>query len=706
MSIKSKILLSLLLLAGVSFITICVYSLISLEDMGRFSQKASRELSFHAINDGRKTMLRLCQNNLINQAKNQAAIADLENHGLQSDIQLLAILCHRRFLNISLQPIQMTWDSLKHYSGSSNQMLYVLPEKNRHSLEALNAIKVFSSLKCCARKIYSNNKFVESITLVSPTGAYAVFPAHEIHQAYNPFNSDWYKSALTSTSIKWSKPYVCPLSQKMVATCFIQVKGVDGKTEAVIGVNIGIQKLVDSFINPRLGSSVFSFLLDESGSLLGTRRFSSCGKWELCSSNISVFKGPNKEISAMGRAMISGGSGIVKLKAGELVEKASFVAYAWVPTTRWSVGVAMPVQDVLKPIAKSKEFILNELALQNNSIRNNLRAKLRNYLLIGVFFVLLVVFFGVWIAEKVTKPFSQLINGTRDIGAGEFDNIISIKSGDELEELAMNFNSMSHELKTYMNNLEASIAGQQKIENELAVAAKIQQAMLPHATDELFSRNRLELDATMLPAAEVGGDFYDWHELGKDRFYFCIGDVCDRGIPAALFMAQIKTLLAGKVNNNITPEVLLAKLNKALSRNNESCMFAKIFCGIIDFHSREMTFCNAGYTPPFFIKDGTASSVKCKGCDIPVGPLSEEKVKYNAHKIALDEFDGLVLYSDAVTALPDNKGEHFGKARLEKLINEVAGKSAEEIVSAIKKATLSWGNMQEDDITILCMKLK
>ncbi|MCP3964991.1 MAG: SpoIIE family protein phosphatase [Lentisphaerae bacterium] len=702
MTIKSKILLSLLLLAGVSFITICVYSLISLENMGEFSQKSSKELSFHAINDAQQTVMQLGPKSLINQAKNQSVIADLKNHGLQSDLGLLGILCHRRFRALSEQSEQPTWQP----SSKGDDMLYVLPEGKESDKNALTARKVFSSLRCCARKIYKNNDFVVNITLASPTGTYAIYPSCKVHADYNPQESKWYKSGITSTTPQWSQPYVSPVTGKMVATYYMPVLDLNGKPEAVASVSIGIQKLVDSFINPRMGSSVFSFIVDENGCLLGTRHFSKRGKWKLCTNGLSMLNDKNNEVQGLGKAMTSGKSGVLTLKAGELVDKPSFVAYSWVPTTRWGIGVAMPVNDVLEPLIKSKEFILNELALQNNSIRNNLRAKLRNYLLIGVFFVLIMVFFAVWLAERITKPFSKLINGTRDIGAGEFDNYISIKSGDELEELAINFNSMSHELKTYMNNLETSVASQQKIENELAVAAKIQQAMLPHASDELYNRNRLELDAAMIPAAEVGGDFYDWHELGKDLFYFCIGDVCDRGIPAALFMAQIKTLLSGKVNRNSTPDVLLTKLNSALCKNNDSCMFSKIFCGIIDFRTQKMTFCNAGYTPPVIIKDGAAKTIECKGCDIPIGPLPSDEVQYNAHTLNLDSFDGLVLYSDAITNLCNNTGKHFGKARLEKLINEFANESADVIVSALKRETSAWGNMQEDDITILCLKLK
>lgn len=252
-----------------------------------------------------------------------------------------------------------------------------------------------------------------------------------------------------------------------------------------------------------------------------------------------------------------------------------------------------------------------------------------------------------------------------------------------------------NELQDAYDKLEVTTKAKERIESELRIARDIQMHMLPHVFPR---RNDVDIYAMMTPAKEVGGDLY-CYTLVDDLLYFCVGDVSGKGVPAALFMAEVTRMFRTLVEGKLKPNVIATRLNHALVENNDQGMFVTMFIGLIDLKSGHMEYCNAGHNPPLL--DGEYMKVNSNA---PIGLWSE--VKYQEE--AVDDMHGktLFVYTDGINEAENIRQEQFGENRLQALLRENKG-DARQISETIHKAVEDFVGDAEpsDDLTKLCIKM-
>ena len=284
---------------------------------------------------------------------------------------------------------------------------------------------------------------------------------------------------------------------------------------------------------------------------------------------------------------------------------------------------------------------------------------------------------------------------------------IKLKSGDEFQELAEAFNTMGGNLERHINNIAENLSEQQRIERELAVAAQIQQSMLPRKFPAFPYRNEFDVFASTVSARDVGGDFYDYFFIDANRLYFCIGDVSGKGIPAAMFMAKARALFHYEALSGISPDQILANVGNALEKNNLSCMFASAICAILDVKTGEMIFANAGHNPPL-IYDGEAFGYITLESALVIGGIRQEKSAFKIQRLELKKGDILFMYTDGVNEAMNSSDEEYGTERLQHDLNIMAGANPKEIIDYISSKVASHANgaAQSDDITMLALKFQ
>ena len=199
---------------------------------------------------------------------------------------------------------------------------------------------------------------------------------------------------------------------------------------------------------------------------------------------------------------------------------------------------------------------------------------------------------------------------------------------------------------------------------EMAMAADIQENAIPRVFPPFPEERRMDLFASMEPAREVGGDFYDFYFTGPDRLAFLVADVSDKGVPAALFMMRAKTLLKNLAQTGRPLAEAVAAANEALCEGNAANMFVTAWVGEIDLGAGTVRYVNAGHNPPVVLraKDGSASYLRSRP-GLVLGAMPG--AKYRAGEIALEPGDALYLYTDGVTEQTDPRGELFGEERLQ-----------------------------------------
>jgi len=309
------------------------------------------------------------------------------------------------------------------------------------------------------------------------------------------------------------------------------------------------------------------------------------------------------------------------------------------------------------------------------------------------------------ISKLINAPLKRLTSDVSQLALGNLDKRVEINSKDELGQLAEAFNKMTSDLKKSIEEKAKERAEKERIGAELNVAASIQSSMLPCIFPPFPDRKEFDLYASMRPAKEVGGDFYDFYFVDNENLAVVIADVSGKGVPAALFMVITKTLIKN-CSSCKSPENVLESVNKKLCENNEADMFVTAFMGFYNITSGKFKFVNAGHNPPLVKKVKAGYGFLETDPGFVLGWM--ENARYKEKEIILEPGDVLYLYTDGVTEAMNGKKELFGEQRLVAALNNAdRDYPPKELLSAVKREVDKFadGAEQADDITMLAIKI-
>lgn len=323
--------------------------------------------------------------------------------------------------------------------------------------------------------------------------------------------------------------------------------------------------------------------------------------------------------------------------------------------------------------------------LDMQKVRGELNSFLYKMLLIAFLnIVVVIMLYVVFVRNSITKPVSKLALFTKKIiESGEFNRQhIEMKTGDEIEDLGHSFNYMLEELEIYIDNLAKVTAEKERIGAELSVATQIQASMLPCIFPAFPDRPEFDVYATMQPAKEVGGDFYDFFLVDEDHLALVIADVSGKGVPAALFMVIAKTLLKNSAQTGASPKEILEKVNNQLCENNDAEMFVTVWIGILQISTGKIVCANAGHEyPAIRHAGGCYELVKDKHGFVLAGM---EGARYREYELQLKQGDGLYVYTDGVVEATNANQELYGTERMLAALNINPHAIPEEQLPAVK----------------------
>ena len=273
----------------------------------------------------------------------------------------------------------------------------------------------------------------------------------------------------------------------------------------------------------------------------------------------------------------------------------------------------------------------------------------------------------------------------------------------EIKILAQSVDKMEFETVNYINNLEKATKENERVGTELKLAKSIQESAL---TNEFPDCDEYSIFASMNPAKEVGGDFYDFYLIDENHLVLTIADVSGKGVPAALFMMITKVLLSSATINYKTPSEILTSINDQISKKNTTNMFITIWLGILDLRTGKLVYSNAGHEDPVIYRKGADFKIEKTTHGIVVGAF--ENYKYKDNEITLKKGDKLFLYTDGVPEATNNKNEMFGLDRMVNSLNNNFDKDMESLLKNVKKDVDEFvdGAVQFDDLTMLGLEYK
>ena len=280
----------------------------------------------------------------------------------------------------------------------------------------------------------------------------------------------------------------------------------------------------------------------------------------------------------------------------------------------------------------------------------------------------------------------------------------SIRKKDEIGRLANGIDQMEEQVQNYVENLTSITAERERISTELSLAARIQEDMLPNIFPAFPEREDFDIYASMTPAREIGGDFYNFFLVDRDHLCVVIADVSGKGVPAALFMMASIIVLVDNARMGQSPAEILAHANMAICETNREDMFVTVWLGILDLRTGIMTASNAGHEYPAVQNaDGRFELLKDLHGFV-IGGM--EGVRFQNYKFRMTPGSRLFLYTDGVPEASDRENHLFGTDRMLDALNEAPGSTPQELLSHMKQTVDAFvGNAEQfDDMTMLCLE--
>ena len=396
-------------------------------------------------------------------------------------------------------------------------------------------------------------------------------------------------------------------------------------------------------------------------------------------------------------------SGVMLL---ELNNASQYVAYAPMATTGWSVFVILPQEEVDTPTADLQLELdrISEEAFAEAD--RHVKASMLLLLAVLVIALIIALIVSLVLSRHIVTPILKLTEKVRQVEGDNLDFHWDLETEDETQMLANSFESLTERMKSYISDIQSITAEKERIGTELALASRIQADMLPNIFPPFPDRPEFDIYATMDPAKEVGGDFYDFFLIDDNHLGLVMADVSGKGVPAALFMMVSKILVQNYAMTGHSPAETLQAVNSQICAHNKEDMFVTVWLGILDIKTGEVVAANAGHEYPVLLQPGGQFELIKDKHGVVVGSL--EGSKYTDYTIKLTHGSKLFLYTDGVPEATDAGGELFGKNRMLAALNKDTSATPDGIIRQVRHAVDEFVDDAEqfDDLTMLCLEFR
>ena len=376
----------------------------------------------------------------------------------------------------------------------------------------------------------------------------------------------------------------------------------------------------------------------------------------------------------------------------------------------WVCTVGVPVGDESNG---TSGYILADFTL--NEMTHDMLAFLIRYIFATIAVTAFMGFIITRLMERTTvRPINAIAKAAQsyveDRRSGntrmEHFSSLPIRTGDEVEHLNRVMAQMEKDLSVYMEDLTRVTKKEERVRTELDMASKIQKGALPDIFPAFPDRQEFDLYASMEPAKEIGGDFYDFFLIDDDHLCLVIADVSGKGVPAALFMMASKIILADNAIMGKSPSEILYDANNAICKNNKLEMFVTVWVGILEISTGKLSAANAGHEYPALKRGDGGFAVFKDRHGFVLGGM--EGMKYKEYEIQLSPGDKLFVYTDGVPEANDPDGNMFEVKRMIDALNEDPDASPAQILGAVRGQINIFVREAEqfDDLTMLCLEYK
>ena len=566
--------------------------------------------------------------------------------------------------------------------------------------DVLEENEILGNMEDIFEAIIKENENVLTIYLGTEKGLlisydeYSQLVAGEGNQYYEYRNSVWYKLGKSSKRSVFTDTYWDGYGRGLTITCVAPFFGKDGEFVGCVAMDVLMTDLNASMVNDGIVEPNVATMIDDEGNVIADGKLDPNAQ-----ETFNIFDNNYETIlKSVGRQILAQNDGILKTGEGD---DAVYVAYATIDSTNWKLCLMSPVSNVIKPAQGIRTSIDKNTDNVVQSVIQGVLNVLQSVLVLTAVLLLLITLTAGYFSRKIANPLKRLTSDVEEITGGNFQRRSEVDTDDEIGELARSFNSMTDSLEKYIADLKEATAKEERIVGELAAATNIQASMLPRDFEEFSKRKEFDLYATMTPAKEVGGDFYDYFMVDDDHVALVMADVSGKGVPAALFMVIAKTLIKSHLQNGESPADALTHVNEQLCEGNEEQLFVTVWLAVIELSTGKGVAANAGHEHPTLKKaDGTYELVTYRHSP---AVATMEGLRFKEHEFELQPGDRLFVYTDGVPEATNASEELMGPDRMLEALNGNASDKPEDLLRAVREGIDAFvGDApQFDDITMM-----
>ena len=571
--------------------------------------------------------------------------------------------------------------------------------------DALNReLKLISNMEEIFAPIMKyNERFLDNLYVGTASGIFYQYTDNNVfRENYVVTERHWFVNSTSSPDkIMWKETEIDSYGRPCI-TASMAVKDPAGNIVAVVAADVNFEQMMSYVIGSGLGTTGTTFILGKTKDLLAYSSFMQdveAHNGQLYNAFEDHFADPENVGEKIDDCAFGDGEAFL----AELDGKEVYMTARKIPSTGWLLCTAINAEEITEPIglvtAQSDQLFADTRAQMSAEFKALIIKAIFAIVTIALIVAMIVYF----VSRTISKPIIRLTDTIKNIGEGDFDRKSDIDSRDEIGDLARGFNKMQDDLKLYTENLRTVTAEKERIGAELDVATQIQADMLPRMFPPFPQKKEIDLFASMTPAKEVGGDFYDFFLTDDDHLALVIADVSGKGVPAALFMVISKTLIKNRAMQGGTPAQILADVNNQLCEGNEADMFVTCWLGIFELSTGKMTAASAGHEFPAVCgPDRKFELFRDKHGFVLAGM---EGARYRDYEMQLERGGSIFVYTDGVPEATDVNGEMFGTDRLLEALNRRPDKKPAEFLNEVGSAVKEFTGEapQFDDITMIGM---
>ncbi|MDR2481279.1 MAG: SpoIIE family protein phosphatase [Spirochaetaceae bacterium] len=579
------------------------------------------------------------------------------------------------------------------------------PSVVREAAIGANIIDVFEQVFSLAEDITASYIAGESGYLIIVRNEMSTFTNYDARKRL------WYLEAEKRNELTWSPVYLDSTGRFPTVTCaapYYDNSGAKPVLKGIAGNGVLLKNFRQIIEDADPGEETTVFLLEKTGRKL----FSSDNTGIKVDPYVGGFvsenllESPNEGMRELARNMINGEDGLMEIHFDKSL---NYIAYCPLDEIDWSLAISIDEQKIKGNIISIQSDI-NVLVTKIKKASDNMLFLMFILLfIVGLAIIVFRIFSVFELSRKIVLPLAELAQYASVFDKDSLTKEISLDvKALELRQLVASFNEMKRRIRQYISDLSKTTAEKERMSTELDIASKIQISMLPSSfTPQPNLPDFFEIDAKMFPAKEVGGDFYDFFFIDKNRFAVVVGDVSGKGVSAAMFMVVAKTLIKNHLQAGLSPELAISKLNIQLCDSNKEGLFVTMWAGVFNPYNGKIEYVNAGHNPPL-VKSGSYSFRYVTGIphDLVVGVM--ETAEYHKRVIHLAKDDALFLYTDGITEAFNNNDVMYGEERLSDFLNTHYDLSLKDILSELRNDIKEFAGAaeQSDDITMLALRYK